>query len=149
VVFLIADFWLEILTVLFLFQQTIKVMSTYKTPTPKQAQRWANALRSGKYKQITGRLQGSNGYCCLGVGCEVFIPKDKQLRTESLSSIRILIGGLPSASSQPGAPKWLRAVDGDFYNKTDEHLHTLNDEGYSFDEIADLIELVYVHKALD
>jgi hypothetical protein len=146
VVFLIADFWLEILTVLFLFQQTIKVMSTYKTPTPKQAQRWANALRSGKYKQGVFKLQSEEGHCCLGVACEIFIPKDKQKRFEADNNR--LFGGMPGFE-QPNAPQWLSSINRDFTRKTGAGLSDLNDDGYSFDEIADLIELVYVHKALD
>jgi len=30
------------------------------------------ALRSGSYKQITGALHSAEGFCCLGVACEVF-----------------------------------------------------------------------------
>lgn len=32
----------------------------------------AEALESGKYKQATGGLRTSEGFCCLGVACEVF-----------------------------------------------------------------------------
>lgn len=32
---------------------------------------WLAALRSGKYKQIKHKLHGPDGYCCLGVLCEV------------------------------------------------------------------------------
>lgn len=39
--------------------------------TPKQAQRWANALRSGKYFQGRGRLRVGNTFCCLGVLCDI------------------------------------------------------------------------------
>jgi len=38
---------------------------------------WINALRSGKYKQTQSRLQDVDGYCCLGVLCEVMgIPSE-------------------------------------------------------------------------
>jgi hypothetical protein len=33
---------------------------------------WIKALRSGEYKQISGKLGDNNGYCCLGVACEVY-----------------------------------------------------------------------------
>ncbi len=35
---------------------------------------WVAALRSGKYQQITGQLRKENGFCCLGVACDVFNP---------------------------------------------------------------------------
>lgn len=33
--------------------------------------KWVIALRSGKYKQTFGALRDSNGYCCLGVACQI------------------------------------------------------------------------------
>ena len=43
----------------------------------KRIQLWIDALRSGEYKQVRGRLgkgtKKSMGYCCLGVACEVAI----------------------------------------------------------------------------
>lgn len=32
---------------------------------------WVAALRSGKYKQAKGYLRTSNGFCCLGVACDI------------------------------------------------------------------------------
>lgn len=43
----------------------------------KFKEKWIKALRSGKYKQDTGQLQTSMGYCCLGVGCRILHPKMK------------------------------------------------------------------------
>lgn len=34
-------------------------------------QKWVKALRSGKYKQTKSELKDNNGYCCLGVLCEI------------------------------------------------------------------------------
>lgn len=118
------------------------------------------ALRSGKYKQSTTALQTAKGHCCLGVSCEVNIPKDKQNRNEGL-----LIGGFPY--NQSDAPKWLKRLNTDFFNIIRHggtkgiDLSTLNDTGYldsqeqmicctalSFSEIADMLELIYIHKAL-
>jgi len=33
--------------------------------------KWVAALRSGKYEQTTGQLKNSEGFCCLGVLCEI------------------------------------------------------------------------------
>lgn len=38
--------------------------------------KWIAALRSGEYKQTKGHLHDENGYCCLGVLCEVTQPED-------------------------------------------------------------------------
>ena len=36
-------------------------------------QRWVDALRSGNYKQAhKGKLKSAQGYCCLGVACQLF-----------------------------------------------------------------------------
>lgn len=35
--------------------------------------RWVNALESGDYPQVTGRLANDLGFCCLGVLCEIAV----------------------------------------------------------------------------
>lgn len=35
--------------------------------------RWVNALRSGEYQQTKNWLVRENGYCCLGVLCEIAV----------------------------------------------------------------------------
>jgi len=35
--------------------------------------RWVEALRSGKYGQTSSYLSDSNGFCCLGVLCDLYI----------------------------------------------------------------------------
>ena len=112
-------------------------------PTKKQVEKWSAALRSGEYKQTYGTLQDSEGYCCLGVACRLFIPSWKQ------KGKIFLTGAVPD--DQPNAPFWLIEVNRDFYLKSGITLMQLNDQSprYSFNEIADLLELVYIHKALD
>lgn len=113
--------------------------------TKSQAQRWANALRSGKYKQTKMTLQDSNGYCCLGVACSIFIPKAKQ--DKSMHGIDLVLSGkLPS--NQPNAPEWLKRINSIMTSKLGIGFVCLNDSYYNFDEIADIIELIYVHEAL-
>lgn len=108
-------------------------------------QKWANALRSGKYKQGLLCLQFNGNYCCLGVACDLFIPRKKLV----LDSYKNIEGGFPGRN-QPYAPKWLQNINVDFEEKVDISLSEINDsKEYSFNEIADLLELVYIHKALD
>jgi len=112
--------------------------------TVEDAQKWANALRSGKYKQTTGELQSQYGYCCLGVACKIFIPDDK-IKKDVYGFIE---GGFPK--HQLSSPMWLININEDLDDKINYSFSSLNDGHYfSFDEIADIIELVYIHKALD
>lgn len=49
---------------------------------PEIKAKWLEALRSGNYKQGTGRLRkADNSYCCLGVLCDVIDPT-KWMNTE-------------------------------------------------------------------
>lgn len=122
-----------------------------KEPTKAQIKKWVTALRSGKYKQSIGELQNHEGYCCLGVACDIFINQKSKL----LRSNGELCGTMPN--SQPKAPKWLININDEFKHlqfKYGAHtyaflLTNLNDvEKFTFDEIADVLELVYIHKAL-
>lgn len=116
----------------------------------KQFIKWIQALRSGEYKQTRSTLQDKHGFCCLGVGCKVLIPK----KMRATSPEGVMTGLLPD--SQIAAPQWLKTIDEDFAKKTKKSLSDLNDnglgvdkEGLTFDEIADLLEAVYVHGVLE
>lgn len=136
----------------------------------KAIKKWVKALRSGKYTQTQSRLQDANGHCCLGVACDLFIDQRKQERD---AIHNFLSGDMPD--EQPEAPKWLKKLSDDFKRRTSLTdktgatvapgfaLEELNDDGVhylteelgrvqvkplSFDEIADLIELIYIHKAM-
>jgi len=111
----------------------------------KEFMEWLNeGLRSGKYPQTTGRLQDDKGYCCLGVACELLMPKNRQARYDS----RYLVGTYPI--SQYNSPKWLKVINRDFYRRTGMGLTTLNDSmELSFDEIADCLEAVYILGVLE
>lgn len=105
---------------------------------------WIAALRSGEYKQGRGCLQSEDGYCCLGVACKALIPEDKL----ELNDDGFLNAGYPL--SQPNAPEWLKNINVDFSKKAGRSLDVLNDcEGFTFDEIADVLEAVYVHGVME
>ena len=103
----------------------------------KQFLKWIEALRSGKYAQGKGALQTEDGYCCLGVACEVIIPKKKQKRDSS----KRLKGSFPETPS----PKWLIEVNDDYQEKTGKDtLSTLNDEyEETFKQIATKLMKTY------
>ena len=75
--------------------------------------KWVVALRSGEYKQARGMLKSDDAYCCLGV-------LSKQL------------GLLEEDGYALGSDYYLRTV---FYLD----LARMNDNGYTFQQIADLL----------
>ena len=89
--------------------------------------KWIAALRGGTYRQGKRKLKTSDGaYCCMGVA---HVIADKV----------IYLG-----SSVPNISVWsdylgLRSRWGSHRSK-DVQLTVLNDEGYSFNEIADELE---------
>ena len=111
----------------------------------KQFKKWIEALRSGAYSQTRGTLQDKEGHCCLGVACELFIPEGSKFRGIG----NYLYGILPS--DQPKVPRWLCALNRDSMLRLNgTGLTSLNDNmKMNFNEIADILELVYVHGALE
>lgn len=110
----------------------------------KQFKKWMAALDSGKFKQTKRKLNDSYGFCCLGVACKVLIKEEKILRGHD----GFIYGEKPE--KQPASPRWLKNINDDFLDKTEEPLVWVNDGmDFTFPEIATLLELVYIHKALN
>lgn len=113
-----------------------------KTPREK----WISALRSGKYKQTKWRLQTHEGYCCLGVLCDVAMKEgviDKENYVPPTKTSEANFDG--SVVSLPHkVQEWagLRTPSGAWgIGKATEHLTYLNDNAdKSFSEIADVLE---------
>ena len=103
-------------------------------------QRWVTALRSGKYKQTSGFLRTVDGYCCLGVLCDLHNHNgmnwkggpDEDRMTWSYYTEE---GTLPKEVMD-----WAQLTNHNPEIKGDA-LAEINDSGRSFAEIADLIEL--------
>jgi hypothetical protein len=117
----------------------------------EQIKAWIEALRSGRFKQGVSVLEtADHRFCCLGVACRIFIPPDKFLMTMHESNTH-LSGTTPH--DQPNAPNWLQQINSDFATKieiNDWSFIELNDTGrFTFDEIADLIQAVYIDKVLE
>lgn len=97
------------------------------------AKKWIKALRSGQYRQGTQRLKLNGKYCCLGVLNQLY----PELNLSDESS-RVLWNykaiGLNSAT---GTLCW--ESDGSVMS-----LARLNDNGFTFDEIADIIQIEYI-----
>lgn len=110
------------------------------TPSQQQIEKWVTALRSGKYQQAKSSAQIKGTHCALGVACQEFI---------SEFEIQLSPSGEIMSNIQ-NAPQWIKTMDTLFLTKAGRWLSNLNDvDELSFDEIADCLEAVFVHKVMD
>jgi hypothetical protein len=112
---------------------------------PEIKAKWVAALRSGEYKQGKERLYSpSQGYCCLGVLTDLYskevlgIPylgEDdlKKYGEDYLCDEVMAWAGLPN--SDPEVDESLVIING-----VPPSLSQLNDAGFTFNDIADIIE---------
>lgn len=93
--------------------------------------KWVEALRSGKYEQAKGMLRTQNGkFCCYGVLCEITgVP-------HSDGGYRFSDAGICETM-----PCGSLRVDIESGGMDASVLSTMNDEGKSFLQIADFIEI--------
>jgi hypothetical protein len=101
-------------------------------------QKWLEALRSGKYQQAKDTLRNESRFCCLGVLCDIHAQETGNSWSED-NRYLLNFEALPE-----DVVRWaeLNSDDPevrDGYNRASA-LSQLNDWGYSFAEIADLIE---------
>lgn len=113
----------------------------------EQEQKLVAALRSGEYRQAVGALKTyEERYCCLGVACDISGKgkfEDDNL-FEDFETGECEENYLPwSVAEQLG---WGHNTQG-FLTFKDRRVHSsnltlagLNDDGFTFDQIADLIE---------
>lgn len=126
------------------------------------AQEWIDVLRSGKYKQTRDTLRDQDGYCCLGVACDIFdgsLDIDMEVKTlwddmgyhydggsKTLSpDVRRFFGLNDDAGGYDYLPadieEWLMdRLDEADRDSIPGSLAELNDAGLTFDEITMVIE---------
>lgn len=95
------------------------------------AQKWVEALRSGKYPQGTRSLRNGGQFCCLGVLCDI-----SGIGSWHVGAYRVGPGCLSTAY----LPEPVAEYAGWKYPSTQHELADRNDAGASFAEIADYIE---------
>lgn len=121
-------------------------------------QRWINALRSGEYPKTEDCLRDNKGYCCLGVLTDIAIKdgviEDWQPRSYSGEERPYAVPDCNVGESVPfdqdavlptKVMEWAELTEanpfvripGESYSV---HISDPNDNGYSFQQIADLIE---------
>lgn len=101
--------------------------------------KWIKALRSGKYKQTSARLRDKEGFCCLGVACDLAF-KDLNKKpvyepcwgryTYDNSS-----GVLPITVQE-----WLGVKDENINTNRGYATEMNDDKKYNFKKIADIME---------
>lgn len=122
----------------------------------ENAQKWVNALRSGKYQQTQGHLRDKTGYCCLGVACEIYLEETGRGSWQASAGHNAYQYSIDpferSHTSLPGSVRrWLglQSASGNYLRKgalrpgsfsQRDNLATANDDGRDFEEIADIIE---------
>ena len=109
---------------------------------------WLEALRSGKFRQGRRRLKvmlpdGRFEYCCLGVLCEIAKPYllDMWEKEEKEDVHFIRFYGVFSGTLSPQVMDWAGMENDLGTRKGGPLLAYLNDGGWSFEEIARVIEL--------
>lgn len=120
-------------------------------------QAWLAALRSGEFKQGKGQLGNEyrKEYCCLGVACKVgiipFFIKDSRIRIRSFTGINYESCDLSFSNYRllglHNSEGVFSFIDKNQEERFREHvtvgfkaLTNLNDRGWTFSQIADLIE---------
>jgi len=98
------------------------------------AQKWVDALRSGKYKQGRYQLNDGTGLCCLGVGCEV--AKDNGIGVRKESYYRGFSYDTHRVSMPAAVCNWLHL----FRDKLAVLMRLNDDDLLSFPQIAAFIE---------
>ena len=104
----------------------------------ENTRKWVAALRSGRYKQGQGWLNEGGRYCCLGVGCEVYIAAGNALvKTERVLNVSSKTVSYDDCAGIPPdeVSSWLGISPGET-----EDLAFWNDSGESFNQIADRVE---------
>lgn len=129
-------------------------------PNQEIMREWVAALRSGDYLQGRGRLKTDNQYCCLGVLCDIAVkhgvlPQPIVHETPGTDGVHtIALYGAGAILMPPGVVnKWADIPSAlDYFKLNGLHsrdLASMNDNGKSFAEIADLIEESWIDLPAD
>ena len=98
------------------------------------AKKLIKALRSGKYSQAIRQLRKKNGFCCLGVACDIYSKETGSGKWYNNSFLDHL-QTLPLVVME-----WFGFKNNAGSYDDAKTLTELNDSGVSFKKIADIIE---------
>jgi hypothetical protein len=100
------------------------------------AKKWIDALCSGEYKQTTSTLKDACGFCCLGVLTDLAI-KEGVFSGWDDSSVQRQRDAVEFAPGEVCEWSGLKVKNGAVFDRS---LSSLNDTGYTFEEIAGVIQ---------
>jgi len=105
------------------------------------ADRWIEALESGKYSQTTNNLKTSEGFCCLGVLCEITKEETGLEWTDWDKSSSSICGHTVSLPGEVQDIAGMHTSCGvlPLHLFRGKSLTSLNDDGKTFSEIAQII----------
>jgi hypothetical protein len=127
-------------------QYKLKLPENYKKVIFPGLNEWVAALRSGEYQQGSDLLhnQVKNQYCCLGVLCKV---RNEEFHdTYYLDTLNSGYKILRSSGDLPSGV--IITYKNNIGNIKRYNLSIINDDGFTFDQIADILEQVYEHEDL-
>lgn len=112
----------------------------------KIKEQWIQALRSGEYSQTAGCLHSENGFCCLGVLTDLYLkefdeewtagdPSDEVLSYHVHQNYNYLPLDVVDWAGLDSESPMIVMQDGE-----KDALANMNDEGKTFEEIAQIIE---------
>ena len=119
---------------------------------PERIKLWTDALRPGKYKRTRRVLSDGEGYCCLGVACEIAIEHGLDIGYQHEGHDDTVTGkcvrfGNESSHLPMEVADWYGLDSRNpwvTWNGHDYTLAALNDDGaFEFPELADLIDAKY------
>lgn len=105
---------------------------------PQVKEKWLSALRSGDYKQTQLHLRTDDGFCCLGVLCDLY-GKEHNVEWKLMNNDHFYVFQDGAAALPLSVIEWA-GVEDDNPEICKTPLSRLNDNGSTFNEIADLIE---------
>jgi hypothetical protein len=124
-------------------------MDTMNTTQIQNVKEWIKELRSGNWNQTTNNLCNKEGYCCLGIACEI---KGVLRPSPKAQDIKGMIRSDGTFGSGLPEHEWFKDNYGidlfqkfdfiDYYkDKNQMALSELNDfAGFTFNQIADVLE---------
>ena len=110
---------------------------------------WIEALLSGEYKQTQGYLRTNEGFCCLGVLCDLankegvgrWGKEGEEIITANRTAYPFAVSEESGSAWMlpPEVRKWagMKSSNGSLF---EESLSRANDAGHSFEDIACVIE---------
>jgi hypothetical protein len=107
--------------------------------------KWVEALRSGKYKQGKAYLRKGDKYCCLGVACELAIESGVKVLVDKIDNNTHYYNNKTKKLPRE-VTDWLGLkTDIGEFDRTEQYVYNnsltnLNDNGKTFNDIADIIE---------